>query len=86
MLERVDALDRELKDVEAAFAAFKANDLAKFNANLQQSNLPPIQVAEVDVDPDSQPGGGRAEALVEGLVGTRFYGDLSKLNEERERE
>ncbi len=86
MIERVDALDRELKDVETAFAAFKANDLAKFNASLQQSNLPPIQVAEVDVDPDGRAGGGRAEALVEGLVGTRFYGDLSKLTEAGERE
>ena len=86
MLQRVDALERELTDVEGDFEAFKAKDLAAFNASLQQAQLPPITVAEVDVDPDSQGDGGRASALVEGLVGTRFYGDMSALSEKGERD
>ena len=79
MLERVDALDRELKDVEARFEAFKANDLAAFNALLQQSNLPPIKVAMVEFDPRNQPRGGPLSALAEGMVGLRFYGDFDRL-------
>ena len=86
MLQRVDALDRELKDVETAFEAFKAKDLAAFNARLQQSNLPPVTVAQIGIDPDAQPRGGRAAALVDGLVGTRFYGDMKAIEEQGERE
>jgi hypothetical protein len=75
-MARIDALDRELKDVEAQWAAFEAGDLARFNAKLKASNLPPLTVAEVEFDPDDQARGGRVSALVRGLVGTRFYGDL----------
>ncbi len=85
MLQRVDALDRELKDVEAEFEAFKANDLAQFNAMLQQANLPPVTVAAVDLDPEDQPDGGRASALVSGLVGLRFYGDLAAVERRDDR-
>ena len=76
MMQRVDALDRELKDVEAEFQAFKTKDLAGFNASLQQAKLPPVTVASVVLDPDDQARGGRASALVEGLVGTHFYGNF----------
>ena len=86
MLDRLDALDRELRDVESEFEAFKAKDLAAFNATLQQSNLPPITVAEFDLDSDGQGRGGRASALVEGLVGTRFYGDLHSIEEQGEKD
>jgi hypothetical protein len=86
MLQRVDALDRELKDTEAEFEAFKAKDLAAFNAGMQQANLPPVTVATIDVDPDAQGRGGRASALVEGLVGTRFYGDLHAVEQQGERD
>jgi hypothetical protein len=86
MMQRVDSLDRELKDAESEFAAFKAKDLAAFNASLQQAKLPPVTVAAIDVDPEGQPRGGQASALVEGLVGTRFYGDLGTLQEQGERE
>ncbi|MFP5330440.1 MAG: WD40/YVTN/BNR-like repeat-containing protein [Alphaproteobacteria bacterium] len=79
MLERVDALDRELKDVEVRFEAFKANDLAAFNALLQQSNLPPIKVAVIDFDLLDRPRGGPLSALAEGMVGMRFYGDMERL-------
>ena len=34
-MARIDALDRELKDVEAEWAAFQSGDLAAFNAKLK---------------------------------------------------
>jgi photosystem II stability/assembly factor-like uncharacterized protein len=86
LLQRVDALDRELKDVETAFETFKSKDLAAFNATLQQAKLPPITVATITIDPDEQPRGGSVSALANGLVGLHFYGDLSVLGEHGERE
>ena len=41
-MARVDALDRELKDVEAEWAAFQSGDLATFNAKLKAASLPPV--------------------------------------------
>jgi photosystem II stability/assembly factor-like uncharacterized protein len=79
-MARVDALDRELHDVEAQWAAFQAGDLAGFNAKLRAANLPPLNVASVELDKDPARGG-RASALVRGMVGTRFYGDATALTE-----
>jgi len=84
-MARIDALDRELKDVEAQWAAFQAGDLAAFNAKLQSASLPPLTVAEVEFDPD-QARGGRLSALVRGLVGTHFYGDVATVEEKREKD
>jgi len=86
MLQRVDALDRELKDVETAFETFKAKDLAAFNASLQQAKLPPLTVAVVQFDLDEQPDGGRGAVLANGLVGLRFYGDMKGLEAQGERD
>jgi hypothetical protein len=86
MIQRVDALERELADVESAFAQLKSRDLAAFNASLQQANLPPLTIARIDLDAEGQADGGRASALVEGLVGTRFYGDLSAIEQRGERD
>ena len=83
---RIDALDRELKDVEGQWAAFEAGDLAAFNAKLRAANLPPLTIAEVEFDPDDQARGGRVSALVRGLVGTRFYGDVKALEETAEKD
>ena len=83
---RIDALDRELKDVEGQWAAFEAGDLAAFNAKLRAANLPPLTIAEVEFDPDDQARGGRVSALVRGLVGTRFYGDVKALEETGEKD
>jgi photosystem II stability/assembly factor-like uncharacterized protein len=86
LLQRVDALDRELKDVETAFETFKSKDLAAFNATLQQAKLPPITVGTITFDPDDQPRGGQLSALANGLVGLHFYGDMSALGQQGERE
>ena len=53
--------------------------MAAFNAKLKAANLPPLTIAQIEFDPDDQPRGGRVSALVEGLVGNRFYGDLGRL-------
>ncbi|MEP7129647.1 MAG: sialidase [Sphingomicrobium sp.] len=84
-MARVDALDRELKDVEAQWAAFQSGDLAAFNASLKASSLPPVTIARVELDRDPARGGD-VSALVRGLVGTRFYGDLAAVEEKREKD
>jgi hypothetical protein len=76
-MERIDVLDRQLKDVEAQWAGLQAGDIAAFNATLRAAGLPPLQMAAVDSDALAR--GGRASALVRGLVGNRFYGDLGSL-------
>jgi photosystem II stability/assembly factor-like uncharacterized protein len=85
-LARVDALDRELKDVEAQWAAFQAGDIAAFNAKLKAASLPPVTMAKVDLDPDDLARGGRLSALARGLLGTRFEGDARDVEETRERD
>jgi hypothetical protein len=85
-MARIDALDRELKDVEAQWVAFQAGDLAQFNAQLRAANLPPLTIAEVEFDKDDLARGGRVSALARGLVGTRFYGDLGALEERRDKD
>jgi photosystem II stability/assembly factor-like uncharacterized protein len=84
-MARVDALDRELRDVEAQWAAFQSGDLATFNAKLRAANLPPVTIAAVELDKDAARGG-RVSALIRGLVGTRFYGDLGAVEEKAERD
>jgi hypothetical protein len=78
-LARIDALDRELRDVEGEWAAMQAGDVAAFNAKLKAANLPPLTIAEVRFDPKDLARGGRAAALARGLVGTHFYGDSASL-------
>jgi hypothetical protein len=85
-MARIDALDRELKDVEARWAAFQSADVASFNAKLRAANLPPLTIAEVSFDPDDLARGGRISALVRGLVGTHFYGNLGATGEKAERD
>jgi hypothetical protein len=85
-LARIDALDRELKDVEAQWAALQSGDVAAFNAKLKAANLPPLTIAEVTFDPDDLARGGRLSALARGLVGTHFYGDVSTLEQKAEKD
>jgi hypothetical protein len=83
---RMDALERELKDVEGQWAAFQTGDLAAFNAKLKAANLPPLTIAEIEFDPDALARGGRMSALVRGLVGAHFYGDTGTLQDTGERD
>jgi photosystem II stability/assembly factor-like uncharacterized protein len=85
-MARIDALDHELKDVEAEWAALQAGDIAAFNAKLRAANLPPLNIAEETFDPNEQPRGGPISALAEGLVGMHFYGDSSRLEEKADKD
>jgi photosystem II stability/assembly factor-like uncharacterized protein len=85
-LARIDVLDRELKEAEAAWAALQASELPAFNARLKAANLPPLTVAEIVIDPDAYPRGGRAAALAAGLVGLHFYGKVETLTEVGEKD
>ena len=85
-MARLDALDRELKEVEAQWSAMQAGDVASFNARLRAANLPPLKTAEIDLDPDNVARGGRVSALVRGLVGTHYYGDVRSIQETREKD
>ena len=71
-MERLNVLERELKDVEDSFAGLQAGELAKVNAALKAKGL-----EEIVVPPDavSPPGGGPApgKGLFDGVVGTRIY-------------
>ncbi|WP_310468541.1 VPS10 domain-containing protein [Sphingomonas sp.] len=70
-LARIATLDRELSEVEQRFAGLKAGEVARFNALLQQANLPPLTIAAAV--PADGVRGGRLSALVRGIVGTRLY-------------
>jgi photosystem II stability/assembly factor-like uncharacterized protein len=85
-MARIDALDRELKDVEAQWAAFQSTDLPAFNAKLRSANLQPVTVAAVHFDPEDLARGGRVSALVRGLVGSHFYGDVRSLEKTGEKD
>lgn len=64
-LARIDALERELKEVEDGYAALR-------NGEAKALNLAQLDVV---VEQD-EARGGRAAAVVRGLVGTRFFGTL----------
>jgi len=85
-MARIDALDRELKEVEGQWAALQAGDVAALNARLKAANLPPLTAADVQFDPDDLARGGRLSALARGLVGTHFYGNAAALRENGERD
>jgi hypothetical protein len=83
-MARIDALDRELGEIEKQWAALQASDVAGFNARLKAANLPPLTMAEIKLDADAR--GGPVSALVRGLVGTHFCGHLSSLTEAAEKD
>jgi hypothetical protein len=85
-MQRIDALDRELKEIENQWAALKAGDVAALSARLKTANLPPLTVAAADPGGDRVARGGRASALAHGLVGTHYYGEASALQEAREKD
>jgi hypothetical protein len=77
-MARIDALDRQLQDVEAQWGALQAGDVAAFNALLQAAGLPALRVAAATNDTD-QGRGGALSAIARGLVGARFVGDLGAI-------
>ena len=85
-MERIDALDRELKEIEAQWSAVRSADVAAFDAKLKSANLPPLTIAEADLNPDQLARGGPAAALAHGLVGTHFYGDSGTLRQTVEKD
>ena len=85
-MARIEALDRELTDVERQWAAFLSGDFAAFNAKLKAANLSPLTVAEVEFDPEELARGGRVSALARGLVGSRFYGEVRSFEERGEKD
>ena len=85
-IARVDALEKELAEVEAAFAKLKSGDVAKLSAALQAAGQPGIDLANVKVQPSSARGGRAAAVLARGLVGTRFVGDVATLRRQGKRD
>jgi photosystem II stability/assembly factor-like uncharacterized protein len=77
-LARVDALERELKEVEEAFAGLKANEASSLNSALVRQGIAAIDLAVV-IPPEDASRGGKVEALAAGLVGTRFMGSVAAL-------
>ena len=82
-IARVDALERELKEVEDAFAALKTSKAAALNDALARDGVAPVSLADVKVD--MVPTGGQLMALGRGLVGTRYLGDFGALAVRRKR-
>lgn len=75
-LARVDALERELRQVESGFASLKANDLLKFNELLKARALPAIDLAAVRRD-DDDARGGPATAVLRHMLGLRYTGSFA---------
>jgi len=84
-LARIDALDRQLREVEAQWGALQAGDVAAFNALLQAAGLPALRVAAFEAHDDGARGGA-ISALARGLVGGRFFGDLGALQATHEKD
>lgn len=81
-LARVDALEKELAEVETGFAALKAGDAAALNIALQADGLAPIDLAAVQPRAD-EARGGPAAAVGSFMVGTRYTGAMSALRTSR---
>ena len=84
-LAYVDALEKELAEVEASYAALVANDVSKLSASLETHGLKRIDLAAWSVDEDGARGG-RIEALASGLLGLRFTGNIDALTETGEKD
>ncbi|HZU52140.1 MAG TPA: sialidase, partial [Sphingomicrobium sp.] len=78
-MARIDALDRELGEVEREWALLQSGELRTINARLKASSLPVFTLAAADQAVEVPGGGGRLANLANGLVGTRFYGKVSDL-------
>lgn len=83
-LARVDALEKELAEVESGFAALKAGDAAALNLALKADGVPPIDLAAVRPRADDARGG-PAAAVGSFMLGTRYTGSMSALRTSRKR-
>jgi hypothetical protein len=81
-MARVDALERELKDVEGAYGALAAGKLVSANAQLKAKGLEEITVHELPMGADGG-GGGSATQLTAHLVGLHLF-DANEAREERD--
>jgi hypothetical protein len=70
-MARVDALEHELRDVEASFASFVKTRLPPVNAALKAKGLPEIVLHDPEIGPAG--GGGNAKTIASGLVGLRLF-------------
>ena len=84
-LARVDALERELKEVEDGYAALKAGPAARLSAMLVGAGARPLDLAAV-LPPVDGARGGPAEALARGMVGLRFMGALAGVGDTGEKD
>ncbi|MGZ8370561.1 MAG: hypothetical protein ACXWVH_05850, partial [Caulobacteraceae bacterium] len=84
-LARVDALERELKEVEDDFAKLTATQVAAMNTVLAARKLAALDLSEVVVD-EEEARGGPAAALAAGLVGLRYTGSFESLEQRGERD
>jgi hypothetical protein len=84
-IERLNVLERELKDVEDSFAALQSGELAKVNAGLKAKGIEEIVVP---ADAATPPGGGPApgKELFDGVIGMRAYAAPQAAAPKRERE
>jgi photosystem II stability/assembly factor-like uncharacterized protein len=84
-LARLDALERELKDVEDSFDKLKSGELATINAGLKAKGLDEIAVP---ADPGTAPGGGAppGKAIFSGFIGLRYLGQAATHSEREEHE
>lgn len=84
-IARIDALERELVEVETAWAKLAGEAMKKLNTTAQANGIEPVDLAKIEVDEDMARGG-PVEALAEGLVGLRYIGNLGALVEQGERD
>lgn len=84
-LARVDALEKELVEVEQAWAALRNDAMKKMNKAAQAMGMEPVDFAKLEIDEDSARGG-PMDALAEGLLGTRFTGDFGIFSGRAERD
>jgi photosystem II stability/assembly factor-like uncharacterized protein len=76
-LARVDALEKELVEVEAEWAALKGDAMKKLQTAALTIGLEPFDVASIMLPEPT--GGGSAVAVGEGLIGTRYFGAFKAL-------
>ncbi len=68
-MARVDALDRDLADVEKSFALLTARDLPAVNEKLKAKSLPAITIGKITLEESGR--GANVEALFDSIVGSR---------------